>query len=77
MFSYMFPPHNSHGPSDHMISSRPLIGQTPQPQLPPLDQPPSPFFGGGRWGEPYLIGIGASIRIGRESQCLPYAGYFF
>ena len=25
----------------------------------------------------YLIGIGASIRIGRESLCLPYAGFFF
>ena len=23
----------------------------------------------------YLIGIGASIRIGRESRCLPYAGF--
>ena len=23
-----------------------------------------------------LIGIGASIRIGREIRCLPYAGFF-
>ena len=25
----------------------------------------------------YGIGIGATIRIGREIQCLPYAGFFF
>ena len=25
----------------------------------------------------YVIGIGATIRIGQESWCLPYAGFFF
>ena len=24
----------------------------------------------------YLIGVGASIRIGQETRCLPYAGFF-
>ena len=27
-------------------------------------------------GPPYC-GIGATIRIGREMRCLPYAGFFF
>ena len=30
-----------------------------------------------KYGNFYDIGIGATIRIGREIQCLPYAGFFF
>ena len=31
------------------------------------------FLGGGN----FAFGIGATIRIGREMLCLPYAGFFF
>ena len=53
----------SHWPCDHMIGSRPLIGQL----SPPSPLPPT---------LPLQICIGPTIRIGRESWCLPYAGFF-
>ena len=48
-----------HWPSDHIISSRPLIGQ-PSPPSPPQFFLYAPFD------------IGATIRIGQDIPCLPY-----
>ena len=56
----------SHWPWDHIISSRPLIGQ-----------PPQMFLFLFLMQNAYLIVSGASICIGWEIRCLPYAGFFF
>ena len=62
----------SHWPSVPMIRSRPLIGRPPllllllRPTPTPTPTPPSSSSSSC---------IGPTIRIGREIQCLPYAGF--
>ena len=64
----------SHWPSDHMITSRPLIAlHCIALVTPPQPLPPPRFF---LTLQAYIIGIGVSICSGQVSWCLSYAEFF-